>query len=202
MGERRPSISTSLAMLALLSAGAAFAPPTPSRCSSSAIGRREFAQTAGAALAALPGFAAFADGANSAATVTRARSIYGSRIFRLQKATPDEVVSEANVFTLFVSGAYRSADNKKTAAELKSISKKILAAAKAGDDGATKASLKEFIALGKIEKELDQVPGNNWDPRQRRNAGAPPTSEIEAQMGTEAYALYAPLKSKYVPLSK
>ena len=38
--------------------------------------------------------------------------------------------------------------------------------------------------------------GNNWDARQRRNPGAPPTSEIEAQMGTQAFALYAPKKEQ------
>jgi len=52
---------------------------------------------------------------------------------------------------------------------------------------------KEFIALGKI-RETDIVKGGNFDPTQRRNPGAPPTAEIEAQMGTSAYALYKPIK--------
>jgi hypothetical protein len=67
-------------------------------------------------------------------------------------------------------------------------------AAKAGDSGETQKNLKEFIALGKI-REVDTVRGGNFDPTQRRNAGAPPTAEIEAQMGTQAFALYKPLPS-------
>lgn len=31
-----------------------------------------------------------------------------------------------------------------------------------------------------------------FTPNQRRNPGAPPTSEIESQMGTLAYSLYKP----------
>ena len=34
-----------------------------------------------------------------------------------------------------------------------------------------------------------EVAGGNFNPLQRRNAGAPPTSEIEAQMGTQAFSL-------------
>ena len=41
-----------------------------------------------------------------------------------------------------------------------------------------------------------EVAGGNFNPLQRRNAGAPPTSEIEAQMGTQAFALYEPIKKK------
>ena len=36
------------------------------------------------------------------------------------------------------------------------------------------------------------------DPKQRRNAGAPATSEIEAQMGTQAFALYTNVKGKRI----
>ena len=34
-----------------------------------------------------------------------------------------------------------------------------------------------------------------YNPKQRRNAGAPPTSEIVAQMATYSYSLYEPLKN-------
>ena len=88
-----------------------------------------------------------------------------------------------------------SVDKKATKKDLTALAKKITTAAKAGDAAATTAGVKEFIAAEKLT-ELDRVKGNNWDPRQRRNPGAPPTSEIEAQMGTEAFALYAPTKSQ------
>lgn len=178
-------------MLSLLSLSAAFSPPC-----SSAVGRRElFAQGAAAALA-MPAFAALADGANSAATVEKARSIYGSRVFRLQTASAEGIVADANAITLFISGSYRGAQNKDVKKSLTALQKKIVASAKAGDESGAKASLKEFIALAKIGKEQDLVEGGNFNPKQRRNAGAPPTSEIEAQMGTEAYALYTALPVK------
>jgi len=41
---------------------------------------------------------------------------------------------------------------------------------------------------------LDTIEGATFNPKQRRNPGAPPTAEIEAQMGTQSYALYRPLK--------
>lgn len=180
-------------MLALSFAATAFTPPA-SRCSTPAtLGRRELFQGAGAALAAVP-LAAFADGANSRATAERARAIYGSRVYRLQTASAATIADEAAVLQLFITGSYRGADSKPTAAALKKLSKSIVASAKAGDESAAKAGLKEFVALGKIT-ELDSVAGGNFNPKQRRNPGAPPTSEIEAQMGTEAFALYAPLKT-------
>jgi len=97
------------------------------------------------------------------------------------------------MFTLFTTGAYRSAADKETTKKLKSLEKAIVKAAKAGDSAATQSGVKEFIAVGKI-KELDTVAGGNFNPLQRRNAGAPGTAEIEAQMGTQAFALYTPLK--------
>ena len=73
-------------MLSLCAASAvAFTPPThvPQR---TGIARRElFSQAAGFALAMTP-LAALADGANSKATVDKARAIYGSRVYRLQTA--------------------------------------------------------------------------------------------------------------------
>jgi len=182
-------------MFALALAAPAFSPPA-SQCTSSALSRRElFAQGAGAAFAALP-LAAFADGANSKATVDRARGIYGSRVFRLQTASAAEIADEANVLTLFITGSYRGAggDVKEMSKKLKGIAKTVVSKAKAGDEAGSKAALKEFIAIAKIT-ENDMVAGGNFNPKQRRNAGAPPTSEIEAQMGTVAYSLYEPLKT-------
>jgi len=73
--------------------------------------------------------------------------------------------------------------------DLDALTKKALAAAKSGDSAGAQAAVKEFIKAGEI-RELDTVAGGNFNPKQRRNPGAPPTAEIEAQMGTEAYALY------------
>jgi len=156
------------------------------------VSRRE-ALFAGAAAAAFAPLAAHADGASSKAVLERARSIYGSRVFRLQGATPAAVLEEENVFTLFTTGAYRSAADKETVSKLKSITKSIVKAAKAGDAAGTSAGVKDFVAVGKI-REVDVVSGGNFNPKQRRNPGAPPTAEIEAQMGTQAFALYQPLK--------
>merc|ERR1711918_175620 len=81
-------------------------------------------------------------------------------------ASTEKVLEEKNALTLFITGAYRN------------------------DDLPTQ---KKLIQVAKI-RELDTVKGGNYDPRQRRNPGAPSTSEIEAQMGTQVYALYQPLK--------
>merc|ERR1719217_1241571 len=177
-------------MLALGLAATAFTPPA-TRCSSTpAISRRDLFQGAGAALAFTAVPAAFADGANSKANAERARQIYGSRCYRLQTATAAEIVDDANVLTLFITGSYRGDGNKETPKALKGLAKKIVASAKAGDEASAKASLKEFLALGKITKDQTTSADAIYAPKQRRNPGAPPTSEIEAQMGTEAFALY------------
>jgi len=157
--------------------------------------RREALFSVAAAATAFAPLAAQADGASSKAVLERARAIYGSRVFRLAGATPAAVLEDKNVFTLFITGAYRSAAKKDTVAKLKTINKQILKAAAAGDAAGTSAAIKEFIAVGEI-RELDSVAGGNFNPKQRRNPGAPPTSEIEAQMGTQAFALYQPVKSK------
>lgn len=188
-------------MLSAVVAGLAFSPSlmafqAPSRSGAvvmqEGLSRRQLVQSVGAATALMP-FAAFADGANSKATIERAKGIYGSRIARLASASPAEVLDEANAFTLYITGTCRSVDKKDQKKTLTALAKKITTSAKAGDAAATTAGVKEFIAAEKLT-ELDRVKGNNWDPRQRRNPGAPPTSEIEAQMGTEAFALYAPVK--------
>lgn len=155
------------------------------------VGRRE-ALFAAAAFAAAP-LAAHADGASSKTVLERARAIYGSRVFRLQGAAPAKVAEEINTFTLFTTGAYRSVKDKDTVTKLKALAKDIAKASKAGDAAATSAKVKEFVAVGKI-RELDVLPGGNFNPQQRRNPGAPATAEIEAQMGTQAFALYRPLK--------
>merc|ERR1719420_2666405 len=150
-----------------------------------------------AAAAAMAPLAAHADGASSKAVKERSRAFYGSRVFRLTGASTEKVLEEKNALTLFITGAYRN-DDQPTQKKLKALANSIEKSAKAGDSAATQSSLKEFIQVAKI-RELDTISGGNFDPRQRRNPGAPATSEIEAQMGTQAFALYKPLKAGAPP---
>jgi prepilin-type processing-associated H-X9-DG protein len=74
--------------------------------------RAVLAKTAGAFGVAFSGAnAAFADGAVSAATIARARGIYGGRILGLSDAVAkgdfEAIKAEKNAFVLFSSGAYR-----------------------------------------------------------------------------------------------
>jgi hypothetical protein len=188
------ALPTSFPMLAhvLIACSVAFSPPT------SKLDRRQLLANAATTLIALP-MAAVADGANSKATVEKARAIYGSRVVRLQTADAATILEEKNAIKLLISGAYRAGANgnpndKKMNAELSAIEKKILKAAKAGDSAAAQAGIKEIVLAAKL-RVLDGVDGN-YNPTQRRNAGAPPTSEIVAQMGTQSYALYQPLPPK------
>lgn len=160
------------------------------------LGRRAMLQGAAAAVVAAAPLAAVADGASSKAVLERSRAIYGSRVFRLQDASAEAILEEKNAFALFTTGAYPRTGNaafKDTQSTLKDLGKKAIASAKAGDKAGANAAVKEFVKAGNI-RELDIVKGGNFDPTQRRNPGAPPTSEIEAQMGTQAFALYKPLK--------
>jgi len=161
------------------------------------LGRREMLSAAAAAATMAP-LAAFADGASSPAVLERSRQIYGSRVARLTDASTDAILEEKNAFTLFTTGAFPRTGNtasKETQKKLAALSKQAIAAASKGDKAGANAAVKEFVTVGKI-KELDTVQGGNFNPKQRRNPGAPPTSEIEAQMGPAAYALYQPLKAK------
>ena len=174
-------------MLAHYVIAMAFVPPA------SWLDRRSMAGVITGAIVAAPATAAFADGANSKATVEKARAIYGSRVVRLQTANAATILEEKNAITLLISGAYRAGPNgnpndKKTNSELSAIEKKLVKAAKAGDTAAAQAGIKEIVKLAKL-RELDGIDGN-FAPTQRRNPGAPPTSEIVAQMGTQKYALY------------
>ena len=72
------------------------------------VSRRDLVQGAGAAFALLPAFAAQADGANSRETMIRARAIYGSRVFRLQDASPADVLTEKNTFQVRAHVPWRS----------------------------------------------------------------------------------------------
>lgn len=92
----------------------------------------------------------------------KSRSIYGSRVFRLQGATPATVMEEKNVFTLFITGVYGASADKVTRKQLEKLEAKALAAASKGDSAATQVAIKEFITLGEIE-ELDMKPGSYYN---------------------------------------
>merc|ERR1719152_729133 len=191
-------------MMALVSSAMlAFSPAAPVLSSqagaasavSMTLARRSVVGTAAAALVAAP-FAALADGASSPAVRERARAIYGSRVFRLQGASVDKIIEEKNAFTLFTTGAYRSdAANKETVAKLNAASKTALAAAKKGDTAGAQAAVKDFVKAGDI-KVLDDIQDSIYNPKQRRNAGAPTTDTVEAQMGSMKYAFYQAVPDK------
>ena len=130
------------------------------------------------------------NGLACAAIAERARALYGSRIFRLQGATAEKILEEKNCFALFTTGVYRSDTfSKDTRSTLKGLEKKAIAAAKSGDSAGAQAAVKEFVKVGNI-RVLDDIQDSIYNPKQRRNAGAPATQDVEAQMGTQLYALY------------
>jgi len=186
----------SSALLAFSPAAPVFSSQTGSASAvSMSLARRSVVGTFAAAVAAAP-FAALADGASSPTVRGRARAIYGSRVYRLQDASVDKIIEEKNVFTLFTTGAYRAdAATKDTKAKLGALSKTALAAAKKGDTAAAQAAVKEFVKVGDITV-LDDIQDSIFNPKQRRNAGAPTTDTVEAQMGSMKYAFYQPLPDK------
>ena len=101
---------------------------------------------------------------------------------------------------LLITGAYRTIDQKPVKKELEGLSKKILKAAEGGQ--VDKASLTEFLKLAKIDKNYYDDPNGIYNPKQRRNAGAPATAEITGQMATYAYSLYTPLNDGSAPVPK
>mmetsp|Transcript_28641 Transcript_28641/g.45498 ORF Transcript_28641/g.45498 Transcript_28641/m.45498 type:complete len:177 (-) Transcript_28641:121-651(-) len=132
-----------------------------------ALSRRKI--MSGAAVAAAFGspLAAVADGAGSPATRLRARSLYGSRIFRLQGKAPFEVLEEKNALELFATNGFRQTPQL---AEITGLKNKVLDAATKGDSDATQAALKELIAAGKITGPLD---GEYFNPKLKRSSGDP-----------------------------
>lgn len=99
-------------MLSLAVSGLSFSSPTlsssvvASRSSAPLMAepmfdRRAMFGAAAAAVSAAVPMAAFADGASSPAVLARARAIYGSRIVRLQDASPEAILEDKNAFTLF-----------------------------------------------------------------------------------------------------
>jgi Photosystem II Psb31 protein len=113
------------------------------------------ALTASAAVvvAGLPQMAA-ADGAVSAASILKARTVYGARIFDLKKAVAegnfDAIKGEKAAFVLFNSGAYPTKKDKAAKAAAIGGTNAIFAAAKAGDKAALAAAYKSYISANGI----------------------------------------------------
>lgn len=132
---------------------------------------------AGAAvIAGLPNLA-LADGAKSAATVSRARGIYGQRIAALEDAVSKgdfgAVAAEKNAFILYNSGAITSKD--KQAAAVKQTNA-IFAAIRGKDAGALKKAYGDYksaqdIAVIVVDKEKGQGYSNDYDFKTRTNLG-------------------------------
>ncbi|KAL7539423.1 hypothetical protein ACHAXR_009288 [Thalassiosira sp. AJA248-18] len=172
----------SVALVAAFAASAsAFAPAQCERASTSLnMDRRAAAGqiAAGAAvLAGLPSIA-LADGAKSAATVSRARGIYGQRIAGLESAVNSgdfgAVAAEKNAFILYNSGAITGKSAK--AAAVKQTND-IFAAIRAKDAGALKSAYGAYksaqdIAVLVVDKETGQGYSNDYDFKTRSAAGA------------------------------
>ena len=92
----------------------------------------------------------------------KSRAVYGSRVYRLQDASPDFIMEEKNVFTLFITGVYGASADKATKKELEKLEKAALKAATKGDAAAAQAAIKQFVALGQIQ-ELDNKPGSYYN---------------------------------------
>uniref|UniRef100_A0A7S2IG61 Photosystem II Psb31 protein domain-containing protein n=1 Tax=Helicotheca tamesis TaxID=374047 RepID=A0A7S2IG61_9STRA len=167
------------------STAAAFAPSSVERASTALnMDRRAAFGQIGAAAAAIASVPAVAnaDGAVSAATVGRARGIYGGRIAALEGAVASgdfgAVAAEKNAFILFNSGAYPGAKNKANKAAAIEGTNSIFAAIRSKDSAALKSAYKSYIAANDISA-LPAVDANSgqgycsdYDYRVRTDAGA------------------------------
>ena len=164
----------------LVGTAAAFAPSPEARAPTSLnMDRRAAAgqiATGAAVLAGLPQLA-LADGARSAATVSRAKGIYGQRIAALESAVASgdfgAVAAEKNAFILFNSGALGK-DQKPTAVKQ---TNDIFAAIRAKDASALKSAYGAYksstgIELVKVDDVMSgQGYSNDYDFKTRTPAG-------------------------------
>lgn len=177
-------LSAVICALAASSAAAFSATTTSHGMTMSATSDRRAAITkiAGfAALVAAPTVAS-ADGAVSGATISRAKGIYGSRIYDLKGAVEagdfKAVIDEKNVFILFNSGAYPGVKNKELKAKAIAGTNAIFAAVRSKDKAALKAAYASYVADNKVtglpELGVDggQGFGNDYDFKSRTKAGA------------------------------
>mmetsp|Transcript_1006 Transcript_1006/g.872 ORF Transcript_1006/g.872 Transcript_1006/m.872 type:complete len:180 (+) Transcript_1006:121-660(+) len=160
-------LSAIICALAATSA-AAFVPATNTRAATSleAVDRRNaFGQiaAAGAAVVAAPSIAS-ADGAVSSTTITKAKVIYGGRIYDLKAAVESgdfaAVASEKNAFILYNSGAYPSAKLKASKAAAIEGTNAIFAAIRAKDKSALKSAYSKYIADNGITDVPDVDPAS------------------------------------------
>jgi hypothetical protein len=127
---------------------------------------------------------AMADGAVSAATIQRARGIYGGRIAGLKDAVSKgdfaAIENEKNAFVLFNSGAYRSKGEKAKAEKAAAVAayEDVLAAVNAKDAGKLKSSYAAYVKAANIDinpKKVDvssgQGFGNDYDWKNRTTLG-------------------------------
>lgn len=116
-------------------------------------------------MAALPQFA-LADGAVSAATVSRARFTYGSRIAGLKSAVEkgdlEAVAAEKNAFVLFNSGAYPTAKDKAAKKAAIADTNAIFAAIRSGDKSALKSAYSKYVASNDIKPAPDGTKGQGY----------------------------------------
>jgi hypothetical protein len=118
--------------------------------------RAAFGQIAvgAAVVAGLPQFA-LADGAVSAATIARAKSVYGGKIASLKAAVEkgdlEAVAAEKNAFILFNSGAYPSAKSKDAKKAAVADTNAIFAAVRSGDKSALKSAYSKYVAANGIK---------------------------------------------------
>jgi hypothetical protein len=137
---------------------------------------------AAAVVTAVPQFA-FADGAVSAATRQRARTVYGSRIYDLKKAVDegnfDAIVAEKSAFILFNSGAYAKINTGAKQAAIQGTNA-IFAAVKARDKAALKSAYNKYLAANEITA-LPAVSSDN---------GQGFSSDFDYRRGTKAGAVY------------
>lgn len=108
---------------------------------------------AGAAIAAVPSVAN-ADGAVSAASINRARGLYGDRIAALDAAVAKgdfaAVAAEKNAFILFNSGAYPTIKDKANKAAAIDGTNKIFAAIRSKDAGALKSAYGDYVKANNV----------------------------------------------------
>jgi hypothetical protein len=102
-----------------------------------------------AVFAGLPQVAS-ADGAVSAGTITKAKAVYGARIYALKKAVDagdfEAIAADKAAFVLFNSGAYPNVKTKPMKAEAIKGTNAIFAAMKAGDKAACKTAYTKYVA--------------------------------------------------------
>ena len=134
-----------------------------------------------AAVVAAPQFAS-ADGAVSAATIGKARAVYGNRIAALKSAVDsgnfDAVAAEKSAFVLFNSGAYPTPKTKADKAAAIAGTNDIFSAIKAGDKAALKKAYTAYVAaneikpLPSVETMKGQGYSSDFDYKRLSSAGA------------------------------